>query len=50
MVVEQLVKELQKFPKDLEVIIFDGPSYVTPSKIYICNWENSKLKGKLIID
>ena len=50
MKVSELVAELLKMPQDKEVIMFDGPSYYTPCKVYICDWENSSFKGNVIID
>ena len=50
MTVAELIKELEKMPQDKEVIMFDGPSYYTPSKVYIWDCENSKFKGNVVID
>lgn len=50
MTVAELIKELEKMPQDKAVIMFDGPSYYAPSKVYICEWDNKKLNGKVIID
>lgn len=51
MKVKELKEMLEMMPEDEDVIIFDGPSYCTPSKVYICEWTNSSdLKGKVIID
>lgn len=50
MTVAELVKELEKMPQDKQVIMFDGPSYYTPCRIFICDWESKGLNGKVIID
>lgn len=50
MTVADLIKELEKMPQDKEVIMFDGPSYYTPSEVSICKWDDKKLNGKVIID
>lgn len=51
MKVKELKEILEKMPDDKEVIIFDGPSFYTPSKVYVCKWTNSSyLNGKVIID
>lgn len=50
MTVAELIKELEKMPQNKEVIMFDGPSYYTPSKVYICKWDDKKFNGKVIID
>lgn len=50
MKVSELIKELEKMPQDKDVIMFDGPSYFTPSKVYVCDWTNSSFKGSVIID
>ena len=50
MTVAELIKELEKMPQDKEVIMFDGPSYYTPSKVYICDCANKKFNGKVVID
>ena len=49
MKVKELIEELQKQDPERDVIMFDGPSYYTPSKIYV--WESKgSLQGKVIID
>ena len=50
MTVAELIKKLEKMPKDKEVIMFNWPSYYTPSKVYIFDWDDKKLNGKVIID
>ena len=53
MTVAELITELEKMPQDEQVIMFDGPSYYTPSKVYICDWgekKSKRLNGKVIID
>ena len=50
MTVAELIKRLEQMPQDKEVIMFDGPSYYTPSKVYICDWDDKKLNVKVIID
>lgn len=50
MIVAELIKELEKMPQDKEVIMFDGPSYYTPSKVYICDWKEKRFNGKVVID
>lgn len=50
MKVKELIAELEKMPQDKEVVMFDGPSYYTPSKVCICEWDDKKLNGKVIID
>ena len=36
-------------PKDKEVIMFDWPSYYTPSSVYICEWKG-RLNGTVVIE
>ena len=50
MTVEELIKELQKMPQDKEVIMFDGPTYYTPYRVYICDWKAKEFNGKVVID
>ena len=53
MTTAELIKELEKMPQEQTVIMFDGPSYYTPSKVYICDWgekKSKRLNGKVIID
>lgn len=50
MTVSELIKELEKMPQEKEVIMFDGPAYYTPSKVYICDWGAKKFNGKVVID
>ena len=49
MTVQEVIDELQKMPdKNANVIMFDGPSYYTPSRIYV--WEGKdRLKDSVII-
>jgi hypothetical protein len=49
MTVAELIKELEKMPQDKVVIMFDGPAYYTPSKVYICDWKG-RMNGKVVID
>lgn len=49
--VAELIEELKKQPQDAVVVMFDGPSYYTPSKVYVWQTEDkSKLNGKVVID
>lgn len=49
MKVKELIAELQKQDPEKDVIMFDGPSYYTPSRIF--EWESKgNLQGKVIID
>lgn len=49
MKVSELIELLKKMPQDAEVIMFDGPSYYTPFKVYV--WEEKgRLKGRVVID
>lgn len=49
MKVTELIKELEKMPQDKEVIMFDGPAYYTPCRVFI--WEEKgRLNGKVVID
>lgn len=49
MTVSELIKELEQMPQDKEVIMFDGPAYYTPSRVFI--WEEKgRLNGKVVID
>lgn len=53
MTVQELIKELQKMPQEADVIMFDGPSYFTPSKVKLMTKEDSwgkKFLGKVMID
>lgn len=50
MTVQQLIDELLKMPKDAVVIIFDGPSYCTPSRVFVADGFSKNLNGKIIID
>lgn len=50
----ELIEQLQRFPEadlEREIIIFDGPSYGTPSKFMVLDekW-GKRLSGKLMID
>lgn len=49
MKVSELIKELEKMPQEQEIIMFDGPSYYTPSKVYICEWKG-RTNGKVVIE
>ena len=49
MKVKELIAELQKQDPEKDVIMFDGPSYYTPSKVY--EWiGKGNLFGKVVID
>lgn len=49
MKVKEVIAELQKQDPEKDVIMFDGPSYYTPSRIF--EWESKgSLQGKVIID
>ena len=54
MTVAELCEELKKFPGDAELVMFDGPSNYSPSRVYV--WEDSvtgpggRLAGKIVID
>lgn len=49
MKVAELIEILQSMPQDADVIIFDGPAYATPYKVYV--WEKEgRLKGRVVID
>lgn len=49
MKVKELIAELQKQDPEKDVIMFDGPSYYTPSKVYV--WDHKgKFFGKVVID
>lgn len=37
-------------PQDREVVMFDGPAYFTPYRVFVCDWESKDLKGKVIVD
>ena len=50
MTVAELIKKLEKMPQDKQVIMFDGPSYYTPLKVYICEWKEKRFNGKVVID
>ena len=51
---KELLEALQKFSEEdlnRDIIMFDGPSYFTPTRVIITNdtW-SKKLRGKLMID
>lgn len=49
MKVAELIEILKTMPQEEEVIMFDGPSYYTPFKVYV--WEKEgRFKGKVVID
>lgn len=49
--VAELIEELKQQPQDADVVMFDGPSYYTPSKVYMWQMKGkSKLNGKVVID
>ena len=39
MKVKELIAELEKQDPEKDVIMFDGPSYYTPSKVYLTNMQ-----------
>ena len=47
MTVAELIKKLEKMPQDKTVIMFDGPTYFTPSKVYEGEWRKENV---VIID
>lgn len=54
MTAEQLIKALQDLGQEnlqREIVIFDGPSYCTPTRVEILNdpW-SKKLQGLIMID
>lgn len=50
MTVSELIKELEKMPQDKNVVMFDGPAYCTPSKVYVADWGGKDIFGSVIID
>lgn len=50
MTVAELIKELEKMPQEQTVIMFDGPSFYTPCRVYICDWKEKRFNGKIVID
>lgn len=50
MTVKELIEELKKFPEDKEVVMFDGPAFYTPSRVYVADWQSERLKDKVVID
>lgn len=50
MTVNELIEELEKMPKDKTIIMFDGPAYFTPSKIYVAEGFGKNIDGNVIID
>jgi len=52
MKVNELIEALQQMEQEATVIMFDGPSYYTPSQIYKAEekFKSPKLKGCVIID
>ena len=49
MKVSELIALLQAMPQDADVIMFDGPAYYTPFKVYV--WEHEgRLKDCVVID
>lgn len=49
MKVKEVIAELQKMDPEKDVIMFNGPSYYTPSRIYV--WEaKGSFQGKVVID
>lgn len=53
MTARELIKALQDLGElDKEIVIFDGPSYFTPSRIMILKGKcyNKELQGTILID
>jgi hypothetical protein len=50
MTVAELIKELEKMPQDKKVLMFDGPSYYTPSTVYESDKYGKDKNGNVIID
>ncbi len=50
MTVNELIAALQQMPQDSEVVMFDGPSYYTPCKVYVADWGGKGIKGNVVID
>lgn len=50
MTVAELIKELEKMPQDKTVLMFDGPSYYTPSTVYESDKYGKSKTGSVIID
>ena len=47
MKVSELINELQKQHPDKEIIMFDGPAFYTPCKVYQDEWQGEDV---VIID
>lgn len=47
MKVKELIAELQKQDLEKDAIMFDGPSYYTPSKVYLTNMQPDLWGGQL---
>lgn len=53
MTARELIHQAQQLGEenlDKEVIMFDGPSYFTPTKIVVLDESWPRLKGKVLID
>lgn len=50
MIVSELIEALEKMPQDKTVIMFDGPSYYTPSMVYESDKYGKDKTMKVIID
>lgn len=50
MTVKELIEKLEKMPQDKTVIIFDGPAYFTPGKVYIADFGGNGIHGNVIVD
>lgn len=50
MTVAELIRELEKMPRDKKVLMFDGPSYYTPSTVYESDKYGKDKDGNVIID
>lgn len=49
MKVKEVIAELEKQDPEADVVMFDGPSCYTPSRVFV--WESKgSLQGKVIID
>lgn len=50
MTVSELIEALEKMPQDRIVIMFDGPSYYTPSVVYESDKYGKDKTLKVIVD
>jgi hypothetical protein len=49
MTVAELIRELEKMPQDKKVLMFDGPSYYTPSTVYESDKYGKDKEGNVIL-